>query len=307
MKWRDTYYDLKPAIPRRIQIALRRWYTKRMLPGIRNKWPIDESAGSAPPNWQGWPEGKDFSVVLTHDVESARGVGHCLELADLEQKHGMQSAFYFVGDRYEIPPRLINQLVEKGDEIGVHGLLHDGKLFKTRSIFEERASEINKLLRTWGAVGFRAPSMIRDLDWIGELEIEYDCSTFDTDPFEPQPEAAGTIFPYVVTSETNENSYVELPYTLPQDLTLLVLLQEGKIDTWKRKLAWIAERGGMALIITHPDYMAFDGNACAFDQYPAERYEEFMLHIKEEYRDTYWPALPRDVASFWKSKESNSR
>jgi len=269
-------------------------------------WPIDESAGAEPANWKGWPEGKDFALVLTHDVESDRGVEHCLELADLEQKHGMQSAFYFVGDRYEFPPVLLDQLIERGAEIGVHGLVHDGKLFKTRSIFEQRASQINNLLRTWNAVGFRAPSMIRDLQWIGELEIEYDCSTFDTDPFEPQPEAAGTIFPYFVTSESNENRYVELPYTLSQDLTLMVLLQEGTIDTWKKKLTWIAERGGMALIITHPDYMAFNGNACSYDQYPVELYEELLLHIKEAYRDAYWPALPRDVASYWKSTQGGA-
>jgi hypothetical protein len=50
-----------------------------------------------------------------------------------------------------------------------------------------------------------------------------------------------------------------LPYTLVQDFNLFKILREPNIDIWKRKLDWIAERGGMALINTHPDYMGFEG------------------------------------------------
>jgi len=38
--------------------------------------------------------------------------------------------------------------------------------------------------------GFSLPSMHHNLEWIGELDIEYDASTFDTDPFEPQSNPA---------------------------------------------------------------------------------------------------------------------
>jgi hypothetical protein len=30
---------------------------------------------------------------------------------------------------------------------------------------------------------------------------------------------------------------------------------EKTISIWKKKLDWIVEKGGMALLITHPDYM----------------------------------------------------
>ena len=56
------------------------------------------------------------------------------------------------------------------------------------------------------------------------------------------------------------SGYVELPYTLPQDSTLFLLLCEKTTDIWRRKLDWIAAHGGMALIDTHPDYMALDGS-----------------------------------------------
>ena len=48
---------------------------------------------------------------------------------------------------------------------------------------------------------------------------------------------------------------------MPQDHLLFVILQEKNIDIWKRKLDWIAEKGGMALLNTHSDYMSFDGGA----------------------------------------------
>ncbi len=48
-----------------------------------------------------------------------------------------------------------------------------------------------------------------------------------------------------------------MPYTLVQDFNLFIVLRESTNAIWKRKLAWIAERGGMALLDTHPDYMAF--------------------------------------------------
>jgi len=47
-------------------------------------------------------------------------------------------------------------------------------------------------------VGFRAPAMHDNLEWISELNLEYDLSTFDTDPFEPQSDGVGTIFPFKV-------------------------------------------------------------------------------------------------------------
>jgi len=40
--------------------------------------------------------------------------------------------------------------------------------------------------------------MLRNLDWLHHLNIEYDSSTFDTDPFEPMPDGTGTIFPFFV-------------------------------------------------------------------------------------------------------------
>ena len=47
-------------------------------------------------------------------------------------------------------------------------------------------------------------------------------------------------------------------------------MQRQDIDTWKKKLDWIAEKGGMVLINTHPDYMVFDRRTRAVEEFPAE-------------------------------------
>jgi len=296
-----TFYTIKPIIPRRVQLFLRRLLSNRKRDQYRNIWPIDERASKKPLYWQGWPGGKKFAVVLTHDVELAKGHDRCKDLMRLEEKLGFRSSFNFVPERYRVSPELRRILTEKGFEVGVHGLYHDGKYYNSREIFTLRAEKINNYLREWNAVGYRAPSMLHKLDWFHDLRIEYDCSTFDTDPFEPQSEGMMTIFPFLVKRADGSRGYVELPYTLPQDHGLFVIMQERSIDVWKRKLDWIANNGGMALVNVHPDYIQFSGAKKGLEEYPVAYYAELLQYIQSKYKDAYWHALPREVASFYRS------
>jgi hypothetical protein len=147
--------------------------------------------------------------------------------------------------------------------------------------------------------------MHHNLTWIHDLNILYDASTFDVDPFEPQPDGAGTIFPFVVKNRDLDKSYVELPYTLPQDFTLFILMKQRNIDIWKKKLDWIVEKGGMALVITHPDYMNFNEHKLAIDEYPVDHYADFLHYINEKYQNQYWHALPREIAQLWAKQRKN--
>jgi peptidoglycan/xylan/chitin deacetylase (PgdA/CDA1 family) len=345
------FYTLKPLIPRRVQLALRRQLIMRKRKRYHDVWPILEEAGQVPEGWKGWPEGKQFAVVLTHDVDTAKGHDNCLRLADLEESHGFRSSFNFVPERYKVSSSLRDELSRRGFEIGIHGLVHDGKLFASRKIFEERAKKINAYLQEWGCSGFRSPAMHHNLDWIGELNVKYDASTFDTDPFEPQPDGVGTIFPFVVPRRSVQRSafsvqgilrssevpkslpctvgrapcpgnigvdlrpptsglltsgsvsqpssfFVELPYTLPQDFTLFILMKERDSSIWKTKLEWIAKKGGMALLNAHPDYMSFDGKKCSVEEYPVSHYLEFIEFVQTHYNGRYWHPLPRDMSRF---------
>ena len=64
-------------------------------------------------------------------------------------------------------------------------------------------------------------------------------------------------------------------------------------------MAWIAKNGGMALVLTHPDYMNFGEGKLGLEEYPAKRYEEFLEYVKSAYEGSYWHALPMDVARFF--------
>ena len=295
-----AYYRVKPLIPRRLQIAVRRWVAARKRSLYRDVWPIDPKAGGASQARCRWPEGKKFALVLTHDVETNKGQEKCREIMLLEKGLGFQSCFNFVARRYEVSRELRHHLIENGFEVGVHGLYHDGRLFESKKIFEKRAILINQYIKEWGSVGFTSPSMHRNPDWIHDLNVEYAQSTFDTDPFEPDPGGQGRIFPFWVNGRGAGIGYVEQPYTLPQDFTLYILLREKNIEIWGKKLDWIADRGGMALLDTHPDYMNCNGKGCGFEEYPMDFYKRFLEYVRVKYEGEYWNPLPREMARFWK-------
>jgi len=292
-------------LPRSLQVHLRRVRAKHILRRSAAVWPICEAAGRMPAGWPGWPGGHSFALVLTHDVDTRRGLARCQAIMELEERLGFRSAFNFVPrGRYTVPPALRQNMADRGFEVGVHGLYHDWWTFLSRRVFRRRAPQINQYLRDWGAVGFRAPSMISNLDWMHGLELEYDGSSFDTDPFEPQPVGVGTCFPFRVPGPGGTHGYIELPYTLPQDFTLFVLLQQRNVETWTTKLRWLAERRAMALLNVHPDYTCTRGERQQVDEYPLEYYEAFLQHVRSNWEGAYWNALPREAARYANSIET---
>jgi hypothetical protein len=292
----NLYYFLKPAIPWAVRIQVRRLIANRLRKKVSGSWPILPSAAQPLEGWPGWPNGKRFAFVVTHDVEGERGLARCRKLAGLDKALGICSAFNFVPEgEYLVPDTIRANLEQDGFEVGVHDLHHDGSLYRSSQHFSEQTPKINLCLKMWRASGFRSGFMLHNLDWLKGLDILYDSSTFDTDPFEPQPDGVGTIFPFWVQGN-GSRGYIELPYTLPQDSTLFVLLKERTIDLWVKKLDWVASHGGMALVIVHPDYMSFDGKPND-SEYPADLYERLLKHVVSRYGNTCWYALPREVAA----------
>lgn len=309
-----VYYGVKPLIPRGLRMAVRSWVTTRKRAMVDGVWPILPGSERPPEGWPGWPGGKKFAFVLTHDVEGAEGVAKCASLMRLEARLGFRSSYNFIPEgTYRVPKELRLELISRGFEVGVHDLNHDGKLYANRQVFAAKARRINHYLKEWGAAGFRSGFMFHRLDWIGDLDVDYDASTFDTDPFEPQPDCAGTIFPFWVPRGTNApaggaretaadpeaaGGYVELPYTLPQDSTLFLLLQERDTNTWIQKLDWVASHGGMALLNVHPDYIEMEDEFAAKAPFPAEFYARLLRYVRDKYGDSVWQPLPREMADY---------
>ena len=315
------YYGLKPFVPRFIRIGIRRWFAIRKREKVSDIWPIMPASERAPDNWLGWPDGKQFALVLTHDVEGKDGLAKCRDLMRLEQEFGFHSSFNFIPEgNYKVPSELRDELARNGFEVAIHDLKHDGRLFLSRREFGRKATRINRYLRNWNAAGFRSAFMLHKLDWLHELSIQYDASTFDTDPFEPQPDGRHTIFPFWVPAPGVQKSganrlgasqkpsstagmlragYVELPYTLPQDFTLFLLLREQTPNIWLQKVDWIARHGGMALVNVHPDYLCFDGATPKAMEYPSTHYKALLEYVSRHYKGLFWNTTPRNVAQFF--------
>ena len=291
------FYILKPLIPRSLQIFLRRILVNYQKKKYSDVWPVLQSAASKPKGWRGWPNGKRFAFIITHDVELQKGHNRCKELMQIEKSLGFKSSYNFVPERYEVSNELRNYLSENGFEVGVHGLNHDGKLFRSKEIFTNRAKTINGYLKDWNAVGFRAPAMHHNLQWISMLDIDYDLSTFDTDPFEPQSDGVGTIFPFIVNDEKSNRKYVELPYTIVQDFTLFITMREKDIEIWEKKIDWIVKNEGMVLVNIHPDYVNFE-NKNLMEEFPVQYVQDLLNYVKIKYEDQYWNPLPKEAAQY---------
>lgn len=282
-----------------MQLGLRRLYASRQVSREFPAWPIEpilverqhdqlhaalrESEAERLPIVGFWPTSHGSACVLTHDVESARGIENIEPLLEIEQRYGLRSSWNFVAEDYEIPRTTFARLRDAGCEVGLHGIKHDGKLFQSRARFEAELPKIRAYLERWGAVGFRSPATHRRADWMHELGCLYDSSFPDTDPFEPQGGGCCSIFPFTF------GDVVELPITLVQDHTLWEILQQHSIELWLKKSAWIIRNHGLINLITHPDYFTTPERFALYD--------DFLAFIAR--RPGCWQALPCEVAAWW--------
>ena len=291
------YYRVRRFMPIFVRQILQRSRNKSF--DLPNDWYIprdfirslSQSIGSEPIDIvHPWPGGKQFAVVLSHDVETLQGMKNIDKMARLEEKHGMRSSWNLVPKLYPIDAGNVKDLQQRGFEIGVHGYNHDGRLFESQREFLKRSNVINDSANRFSANGFRAPMVHRDLDLIFQtLDFDYDASCFDIDPLQAMPGGVGSIWPFMIG-----DSMVELPYTMPQDHTLFISLGEENNNIWQRKLGFLRDNSGMVLMLTHPDYM---DTAKRLDLY-----DRFLGELNEQNR--FWHGLPRDVASWWRYREA---
>ena len=95
-----------------------------------------------------------------------------------------------------------------------------------------------------------------------------------------------SIWPFIL------GRFVELPYTLVQDCTLMTILRETTPQFWLQKVDFIDRYHGMVLVNSHPDYL--------LDPVTWKVYTDF-LHVMQ-HRNGYWHALPKEVANWWRSR-----
>jgi hypothetical protein len=260
-----TYYLIRPLMP----VAVRRVLQKARLSNWKTlkfpRWPVDcsvdllfeqslltslrsQTIERIPFIWF-WPEGAPSCVIMTHDVETQVGFDHCSELMDLEDAYGMKSCFCVVPEsRYEVTKEFLDSLRNRGFEILVHDLNHDGYLFRDRKEFLARAEKINAYRKEFGALGFRAAALYRNQLWFEALKFSYDMSVPNVGHLEAQRGGCCTVMPYFV------GDILELPVTTTQDYALFNYVNDYSIDLWRRQIDLVMEQHGLVSFIVHPDY-----------------------------------------------------
>lgn len=300
------YYLVRPLLPvaarKHLQrIRLSDWQ-KIPLP----HWPVDRSVDNVfeqtlllslrakgvkriPFVWF-WPDGAPSCAIMTHDVETARGRDFCATLMDINDAFGIKSSFQVVPEvRYEVPREYLTSITNRGFEVAVQDLNHDGRLYKNREQFLTRAAKINSYGRSWGAQGFRSAVLYRRQEWFDALEFSYDMSVPNVAHLDPQHGGCCTVMPYFV------EKLLELPVTTTQDYSLFHILRDYSIALWKRQIELIMEKHGLISFIIHPDYI--------IGAHERRTYEALLAHLaslREEYR--VWVPTPIEANRWWRQR-----
>ncbi len=303
---RLTYYSLRPLLP----VGVRKYAQRRALRGWKDLsfpgWPVERSVDrlferllmlrlkekpdeTIPFIWF-WPEGKQGCVLMTHDVETEAGLNACSALMSSNEKHGIQSSFQLIpGGRYKVQPHHIDEMRRRGFEVNIHDWNHDGSLFKSRELFQERAPKIKAAAKKWNTVGFRSAALYRNVDWLRELDFEYDMSIPSCARLDPQRGGCCTLMPWF------NGNLLEIPVTTIQDYSLFHILDRYDIDIWKMQTSKILGYHGMATFIVHPDYIQTEQAAQSYTQLLG-----FIADQKSE--GNAWIALPQEVNQWWRQR-----
>ena len=303
---RKAYYAVRDLLP----VSIRRHLQKVYLGGWRKlqfpNWPVDFTVDNiheevlrlamkaggvrrVPFIWF-WPQGAPSCLIMTHDVETAAGRDFTADLINLDHSYGIKASFQVIPEkRYEVPDEYVQHMRSRGFEFNVHDLNHDGQLYQERGLFLQRAQKINEYIKKFGAKGFRAGVMYRNLDWYDAYEFSYDMSMPNVAHLEPQRGGCCTVFPYFV------GKILEIPLTTCQDYSLFQILNDYSIDLWKQQIALIRKRNGLISFIAHPDYL--------MNSQARRVYESLLGYLRQIVEhDKVWMALPGEVDQWWRAR-----
>jgi hypothetical protein len=237
-----------------------------------------------------WPHGYGSCAIMTHDVEALPGRDFCSQLMDLDNAYAIKSSFQIVPEeRYAVSQPFLDEFRRRGFEINVHDLNHDGHLFSDWDQFLCRAERINRYGRAYEAAGFRSAVLYRKLDWYGALDFSYDMSVPSIGHLEAQRGGCCSIMPFFI------GEILELPVTTTQDYSLFHVLNQYSTDLWKRQIAGIMEKHGLASFIVHPDYL--------MEPRARDTYKSLLVYLANlRSEGKIWIALPREVNQWWRAR-----
>ena len=303
---KGIYYFIRPLLPVNLRKHLQRVRLNDWRKLTFPRWPVDttvedlceqllllsmKSRGvdKVPFIWF-WPDGAESCVAMTHDVETERGRDFCTELMDIDDSFGIKASFQVVPEgRYQVSEAFIQAVRDRGFEINIQDLNHDGNLFRDWHEFSRRAQKINKYAETYGASGFRAAVLYRNLDWFDALQFSFDMSVPSVAHLDPQKGGCCTIMPYFL------GKTLEIPVTTTQDYMLFHLLNDYSLDLWREQTNLIVARNGLVSFIVHPDYV--------IEQKARGVYRTLLAFVRElAGRKRIWFALPGEIDRWWRTR-----
>jgi hypothetical protein len=211
---------------------------------------------------------------------------------DIDDSFGIKSSFQLVPEqRYAVSEHTLNNIRNRGFEVNVHDINHDGHLYSDHAEFVRRAARINDYARNYGARGFRSGAMYRNLEWYDEFEFSYDMSVPTVGHLEAQPGGCCTVRPYFI------KNIVELPLTTVQDYSLFHILNDYSTDLWKQQIETIMAQHGLVSFIIHPDYV--------IEKRAQDTYKALLGYLSELRGERgLWIAQPGEVAHWWRQRNS---
>ena len=302
----QAYYLIRPLLAVSIRKHIQRWRLRDWDRLPFPNWPVDrtvdqifeqtmllslraQSVDQIPFVWF-WPEGATSCAIMTHDVETVFGARSCPDLMDLDDAFGIKASFQIVPEqRYEVTDEFLDSVRQRGFEVVVHDLNHDGRLFRDKDQFLRRAAKINSHKERLGASGFRAAVLYRRQQWFDALDFSYDMSVPNVAHLDPQRGGCCTVMPYFV------GKILELPVTTTQDYTLFNILNDYSIDLWKKQINLIMEKHGLISFIVHPDYVSGSRERTV--------YEALLAHLADLRKEKgIWIATPGEVDRWWRQR-----
>jgi hypothetical protein len=301
----SAYYFIRPllsvGVRRHLQRLHLRGWDKLSFP----RWPVDCSVDdllrelllltlrstkkSIPFIWF-WPDAAPSAAIMTHDVEEELGRDFCGTLMDIDDSFEIKSSFQVVPEqRYHVSREFLNSIRDRGFEVAVHDLNHDGHLYTERKQFIERAARINAYGKEFGAEGFRAGVLYRKQLWFEDLKFAYDMSVPNVAHLDPQRGGCCTVMPYFL------GSILEIPVTMTQDYTLFNILNDYSIDLWKRQADLIMQKNGLLSFIVHPDYIIGSRERTIYEALLA-----FMDCLRAE--QGVWITTPGEINRWWRQR-----
>jgi hypothetical protein len=302
----SLYYLVRPLLP----VGVRKHLQKLRLRGWEKisfpHWPVDRTVDNLmeqalllamqaqnlkeiPFVWF-WPDGASSCALMTHDVETSLGVDLCPMLMDANDSFGIKASFQVIPEeRYHVTPVFLQSIRDRGFEIVVHDLNHDGHLFRDRDCFAERAPKINAYGKKFGAAGFRAGVLYRNQSWFDLLDFEYDMSVPNVAHLDPQRGGCCTVMPYFI------GDVLEIPVTMTQDYTLFHILDDYSTTLWERQTELIMEKHGLISVVIHPDYIT---TARA-----KKTYQALLAHLARlKAERNLWVTMPVEVNRWWRQR-----